>query len=287
MRTLADRRCRHPSAPTRIVPHAGTREPSRDAGVAFDADGALRARRAARGRAPARDRCGRDSGGRDACRRSARAPRARRALQHAAQGVRRAPRRRATRRRATARARWRTCATPPGRPPCGAIADGAARARARRGADAQLVAMAILAGAGAPRRRRPSRPAGAARAPSTRRRSRARRRAPSAHALPAGCRPTSCAAPTWDLVTADDVARRAGAWPRPSGAACACASPAPTTARTLGDLVWGCELVIVGRDARDDETAQRVLARARSCSRWRRRAVASGDAAAVARPSAR
>jgi hypothetical protein len=27
--------------------------------------------------------------------------------------------------------------------------------------------------------------------------------------------------------------------------------------------VWGCELVIVGRDARDDETTQRVLRSAR------------------------
>ena len=37
----------------------------------------------------------------------------------------------------------------------------------------------------------------------------------------------------------------------------------PADGQTLGDLVWGCELVIVGRDARDDETAQRVLRSAR------------------------
>ena len=37
----------------------------------------------------------------------------------------------------------------------------------------------------------------------------------------------------------------------------------PDDGQTLGDLVWGCELVIVGRDARDDETAQRVLRSAR------------------------
>jgi hypothetical protein len=37
----------------------------------------------------------------------------------------------------------------------------------------------------------------------------------------------------------------------------------PHDDQTLGDLVWGCELVIVGRDARDDETAQRVLRSAR------------------------
>jgi hypothetical protein len=37
----------------------------------------------------------------------------------------------------------------------------------------------------------------------------------------------------------------------------------PDDGQTLGDLVWGCELVIVGRDARDDEAAQRVLRAAR------------------------
>ena len=37
----------------------------------------------------------------------------------------------------------------------------------------------------------------------------------------------------------------------------------PDDDQTLGDLVWGCELVIVGRDARDDERAQRVLRSAR------------------------
>ena len=37
----------------------------------------------------------------------------------------------------------------------------------------------------------------------------------------------------------------------------------PDDGQTLGDLVWGCELVIVGRDARDDEAAQRVLRSAR------------------------
>ena len=37
----------------------------------------------------------------------------------------------------------------------------------------------------------------------------------------------------------------------------------PDDGQSLGDLVWGCELVIVGRDARDDETAQRVLRSAR------------------------
>jgi hypothetical protein len=37
----------------------------------------------------------------------------------------------------------------------------------------------------------------------------------------------------------------------------------PGDGQTLGDLVWGCELVIVGRDARDDEGTQRVLRSAR------------------------
>jgi hypothetical protein len=37
----------------------------------------------------------------------------------------------------------------------------------------------------------------------------------------------------------------------------------PGDDQTLGDLVWGCELVILGRDARDDERAQRVLRSAR------------------------
>ncbi len=37
----------------------------------------------------------------------------------------------------------------------------------------------------------------------------------------------------------------------------------PDDGQTLGDLVWGCELVIVGRDARDDERTQRVLRSAR------------------------
>ena len=37
----------------------------------------------------------------------------------------------------------------------------------------------------------------------------------------------------------------------------------PDDDQTLGDLVWGCELVIVGRDARDDERTQRVLRSAR------------------------
>jgi hypothetical protein len=37
----------------------------------------------------------------------------------------------------------------------------------------------------------------------------------------------------------------------------------PADDQSLGDLVWGCELMIVARDARDDETTQRVLRSAR------------------------
>jgi hypothetical protein len=37
----------------------------------------------------------------------------------------------------------------------------------------------------------------------------------------------------------------------------------PADDQTLGDLVWGCELMIVARDARDDETTQRLLRSAR------------------------
>ena len=89
MRTLVDRRCRHPSAPL-----GSSRMPAR---VNFTRRGrGLRRRRragtgrAARGQAPARDRRGRDSRGRDAALDPHRRRRARRALQHAAQGVRRA-----------------------------------------------------------------------------------------------------------------------------------------------------------------------------------------------------
>ena len=59
-----------------------------DAGVAFDADGALAPAGAAGGQAAARDRRGGDPRGRDAAVDPERRRRARRALQHAAQGLR-------------------------------------------------------------------------------------------------------------------------------------------------------------------------------------------------------
>jgi hypothetical protein len=64
------------------------------------------------------------------------------------------------------------------------------------------------------------------------------------------------------LVTADDgLIARARAEAERRGVRLRIAGPHDD--QTLGDLVWGCELVIVGRDARDDETAQRVLRSAR------------------------
>ena len=64
------------------------------------------------------------------------------------------------------------------------------------------------------------------------------------------------------LVTADaSLVQRAEAEAERRGVRLRVAGP--DDGQTLGDLVWGCELVIVGRDARDDETTQRVLRSAR------------------------
>ncbi|MDX6563504.1 MAG: Bacterial regulatory protein gntR family [Gaiellales bacterium] len=141
------------------------------------------------------------------------------------------------------------------------IADGALASARGAGADAQLVALAILAGADAT----PARPAKAARAPAQtappRRAARSAARAPKrSHApvLPPDIRRGAHVG----LVTNDEAlvtralaeAGRRGVRLRVAG---------PDDGQTLGDLVWGCELVIVGRDARDDETAQRVLRSAR------------------------
>jgi hypothetical protein len=141
------------------------------------------------------------------------------------------------------------------------IADGALASARGEGADAQLVAMAILAGAGMPPTRRPARSQPqqpAARAPQPRRGS-ARAAAPT---YPPVLPPDVMRGSYVGLVTADDgliartraEAERRGVRLRVAG---------PHDDQTLGDLVWGCELVIVGRDARDDETAQRVLRSAR------------------------
>ena len=144
------------------------------------------------------------------------------------------------------------------------IADGALASARGEGADAQLVAH------GDPGRSRDGASAPPGRVPSTaqaRRDARgraagARRRARRALA-PAGAaarRHARLLRGPRDRATRGS-SRAPG--PKPSGAACACAWPGPHDDQTLGDLVWGCELVIVGRDARDDETAQRVLRSAR------------------------
>jgi hypothetical protein len=142
------------------------------------------------------------------------------------------------------------------------IADGALASARGEGADAQLVAMAILAGAGTPPTSGPARsrppPTGQARAPQPRRGS-AR---PAVRTYPPVLPPDVMRGSYVGLVTADDgliartraEAERRGVRLRIAG---------PHDDQTLGDLVWGCELVIVGRDARDDETAQRVLRSAR------------------------
>ena len=142
------------------------------------------------------------------------------------------------------------------------IADGALASARGEGADAQLVAMAILAGAGTPptSRQARSRPPTSrrARAPQPRRGS-AR---PAVRTYPPVLPPDVMRGSYVGLVTADDgliartraEAERRGVRLRIAG---------PHDDQTLGDLVWGCELVIVGRDARDDETAQRVLRSAR------------------------
>ena len=142
------------------------------------------------------------------------------------------------------------------------IADGALASARGEGADAQLVAMAILAGAGTPPTSRPARsrpsPSAQTRAPQPRRGS-AR---PAVRTYPPVLPPDVMRGSYVGLVTADDgliartraEAERRGVRLRIAG---------PHDDQTLGDLVWGCELVIVGRDARDDETAQRVLRSAR------------------------
>jgi GntR family transcriptional regulator len=140
------------------------------------------------------------------------------------------------------------------------IAEGALASARGAGADAQLVALAILAGADAP--------APPARSPKPRRA--ARRTAPPRKAVaPAAPRVLPPVLPPdiprgahVGLVTDDEaLVTRARAEAERRGVRLRVAGP--DEGQTLGDLVWGCELVIVGRDARDDETAQRVLRSAR------------------------
>ena len=147
MRTLVDLACIRPR------PLGSSRMPARvnftDAGVAFDADGAL----APAAQLVAKLRLAIDAGAipegatlpsiRDGRRR------ARRALRTRCARCTPRSRRRATRRRATARAPSRTCSDAAGAAAVRAHRRTAhSRARAATGADAQLVAMAILAGAG-------------------------------------------------------------------------------------------------------------------------------------------
>jgi DNA-binding transcriptional regulator YhcF (GntR family) len=140
------------------------------------------------------------------------------------------------------------------------IADGALASARGAGADAELVALAILAGSSAA-------PPGAART------SRARPRAKAAKPAQAKPRAPRRAHPPVlppdiprgahvGLVTADEalIVRALGEAQR-RGVRLRVAEP--DDSQTLGDIVWGCELVIVGRDARDDETALRVLRSAR------------------------
>ena len=143
------------------------------------------------------------------------------------------------------------------------IADGALASARGEGADAQLVAMAILAGAG--RRQRAARPPRPIKAAARRARAAEPRRTaarPAARTFPPVLPPDVMRGSYVGLVTGDaalvararEEAERRGVRLRVAG---------PDDDQTLGDLVWGCELVIVGRDARDDETAQRVLRSAR------------------------
>ena len=147
------------------------------------------------------------------------------------------------------------------------IADGALAEARDAGADAQLVALAILAGADArpapaedgnvPARRRAGSNAPQGRGGDARDRSEPARR-PTAPVLP----PDIPRGAHVGLVTDDEeLVERALAEAERRGVRLRIAGPGD--GQTLGDLVWGCELVIVGRDARDDESAQRVLRSAR------------------------
>ncbi len=150
------------------------------------------------------------------------------------------------------------------------IADGALASARSAGADAELVALAILAGGSggraqpAPARPRSAAgktaapPRGAAKAAAAAQAPRRGARRSRAPVLP----PDIPRGAHVGLVTGDrDLVARASAEAERRGVRLRVAGPADD--QTLGDLVWGCELVIVARDARDDETTQRVLRSAR------------------------
>jgi DNA-binding transcriptional regulator YhcF (GntR family) len=142
------------------------------------------------------------------------------------------------------------------------IADGALASARGAGADAQLVALAILAGSGSsPARAAAPRPAPR---PAAKRAAKPRKAAdrPAARSFPPVLPPDVVRGAHVGLVTADTaLVERALTEAERRGIRLRVASP--DDGQTLGDLVWGCELVIVGRDARDDERAQRVLRSAR------------------------
>jgi len=138
------------------------------------------------------------------------------------------------------------------------IADGALASARGAGADAQLVALAILAGADA----QPAAGARSPRAPVRAAPSHTPSPRPAKRSYPPVLPPDVGRGAHVGLVTNDDaLVTRALAEAERRGVRLRVAGPADS--QTLGDLVWGCELVIVGRDARDDETAQRVLRSAR------------------------
>jgi GntR family transcriptional regulator len=142
------------------------------------------------------------------------------------------------------------------------IADGALASARGQGADAQLVAMAILAGAGGQPAQRGPRPR--AQPAPAKARAQAGHSAPQevGRAHPPVLPPDVMRGSSVGLVTADaGLIGRARAEADRRGVRLRVS--APDDDQTLGDLVWGCELVIVGRDARDDETAHRVLRSAR------------------------
>ena len=255
-----------------------------DAGVAFDADGALdlppsswpsSASRSTRERSPRARRC----------RRSAPAPPSSACTRTRCARSTPRSRRRAMRRRATARARSRTCATRPGAAAVRRIADGALASarRRRRGCRARGARDPRRRRAGArsrarPRAARPREPTPPPAAPRRPGAARARERSHAPVLPPDILRGAHVGLVTGDAALVERAlaeAERRGVRLRVAG---------PDDGQTLGDLVWGCELVIVGRDARDDESgAARAAQRARRArdglSAGRR---ASGHAAAVA-----
>jgi DNA-binding transcriptional regulator YhcF (GntR family) len=138
------------------------------------------------------------------------------------------------------------------------IADGALASARGAGADAQLVALAILAGAET-RPAAPAKPRPAAARGAPPRKSAA---PPAKRSYPPVLPPDVMRGAYVGLVTSDaELVARALAEAERRGVRLRVSDP--DDGQTLGDLVWGCELVILGRDARDDETAQRVLRSAR------------------------